>query len=87
MKLGREYLLTTQTLDIFGTAQAYTGPVRLLHGTQDHIVPMKCSRQYLETYGQRAELIQVEGENHLITKKRPQVVSLTVEFFKEVFSL
>jgi len=87
MKLGREYLLSTQTLDIFGTARAYTGPVRLLHGTQDHIVPMKCSRQYLETYGQQAELIQVEGENHMITKKRSQVVALTVSFFKEVFSL
>lgn len=87
MKLGRDYLLSTQTLDIFGTAQAYTGPVRLLHGTRDNIVPMRCSRQYQEIYGERSQLIEVEGENHMITKKRPQVVALTVEFFKEVFGL
>ena len=38
MKLGREYLLTTQELDIYGTAEAYEGPVRILHGTRDGIV-------------------------------------------------
>ena len=31
MKLGRDYILSTQELDIFGTAKAYTGPVRLLY--------------------------------------------------------
>ena len=40
MKLGREYLLTTQQLDIYGTAAAYAGPVLLLHGDNDRIVPM-----------------------------------------------
>ena len=40
MKLGREYLLTTQQLDIYGTAAAYKGLVRLLHGDRDGIVPM-----------------------------------------------
>lgn len=82
MKLGREYLLTTQELDIFGTAAAYNGPVRLIHGTKDGIVPMWCSEKYLETYGDHAELIKVEGENHTITNKRRQVVALVVEFFR-----
>ena len=31
-KLGREYLVTTQQLDIYGTAADYHGPVLLLHG-------------------------------------------------------
>ncbi|MBQ5529279.1 MAG: alpha/beta fold hydrolase, partial [Bacteroidales bacterium] len=43
MKLGREYLLTTQDLDIYGTAAAYEGQVRILHGIKDKIVPMWCS--------------------------------------------
>lgn len=34
MKLGREYLLSTQELDIYGTASAYKGPVLLLHGSE-----------------------------------------------------
>lgn len=36
-KGGREYILTTQELDIYGTAKAYTGPVRLIHGNKDTI--------------------------------------------------
>ena len=49
MKLGRDYLLSTQELDIYGTASAYGGPVRILHGTRDKIVPMWCSEKYEET--------------------------------------
>ena len=43
MKLGREYLLSTQQLDIYGTAQAYKGPVCIIHGKKDNLVPMWCS--------------------------------------------
>ena len=81
MKLGREYILTTQELDIYGTAKAYTGSVRLIHGSKDTIVPMSCSEQFVETYTQEAELIVVEGENHMITKRLKTVVSYAVSFF------
>ena len=84
MKLGREYLLTTQQLDIYGTASEYKGPVRILHGTRDGIVPMWCSEKFKETYGDSAELVTVEGENHTITRKRKEVVATVVSFFKEI---
>ena len=87
MKLGREYILSTQDLDIYGTAKDYTGPVRLIHGSEDTIVPMSCSERYVETYGDRSELIVVEGENHLITRKKKKVVVLSVRFFKEVWNM
>ena len=83
MKLGREYLLTTQDLDIYGTAAAYEGKVRILHGTKDKIVPMWCSEQYKETYGDRAELVVIKGENHTITNRRDEVVRRIVDFFSE----
>ena len=84
-KLGREYLVTTQQFDIYGTAAAYHGPVLLLHGDRDGIVPMWCSERYLQTYGTKATLKVVEGENHTITRRRKQVIASTVEFFKSVF--
>lgn len=84
MKLGREYILSTQELDIYGTAKAYTGPVRLIHGSKDTIVPMSCSEKFVETYGDRSELIVVEGENHMITRKKKEVVALAVSFFEEL---
>ncbi|MBO5916661.1 MAG: alpha/beta fold hydrolase [Bacteroidales bacterium] len=81
MRLGREYLLSTQTLDIFGTSACYEGPVRLIHGDKDEIVSLRCSRQYLEVYGDNAELMVVEGENHMISKKLDEVKGLVVDFF------
>lgn len=81
MKLGRDYIISTQDLDIYGTAQAYTGPVRLIHGSKDNIVPLSCSEKFVETYTQEAELIVVEGENHMITRKLRKVVAHAVSFF------
>lgn len=81
MKLGREYILSTQELDIYGTAKGYTGPVRIIHGSKDKIVPLSCSEKFVEAYTQDAELIIVEGENHMITRKLKKVVSLAVSFF------
>ena len=86
MKLGREYLLTTQQLDIYGTAAAYQGPVLLLHGSRDGIVPMWCSEKFLKTYGTHATLQVVEDENHTITRHRKEVVTNTVAFFKKTFN-
>ena len=85
MKLGREYLLTTQDLDIYGTAAAYKGPVLVLHGTKDNIVPMWCSEKFKETYGEKAELTIIDGENHLISRRRSEVVDQVVGFFSNRF--
>ena len=81
MKLGREYLLSTQQLDIYGTAEAYKGPVRIIHGKEDNLVPMWCSEDYKRIYGEAAELLVVEGENHRISKKTKRVAELVAEFF------
>ena len=83
MRLGREYLLTTQALDIYGTAAAYRGPVRILHGTRDGIVPMWCSEKYNDTYTGPVELIPVEGGNHMITRKKSTFITLSAVFFQE----
>ena len=84
MKLGREYLLSTQQLDIYGTAKHYTGPVRLIHGSEDEIVPMWCSERFVETYGNKAELFVVDKENHMLSKKTRETIGHAVSFFKAV---
>ena len=84
MKLGREYLLTTQQLDIYGTAQSYQGPVLILHGKKDRLVPLWCSQQYLTTYPTTtSQLTIVEGENHRISRRTRQVATLITQFFKQ----
>ena len=82
MKVSREYILSTQQLDIYGTAETYNGPVRIIHGSDDTLVPMWCSEDFKRTYGERTELIVVENENHRISRKTKQVAALVVDFFK-----
>lgn len=81
MKVSREYILTTQQLDIYGTAQAYQGPVRIIHGSEDSLVPLWCSEDYKKLYGDAAELIVVDGENHRISRKTKSVAQMVAEFF------
>ena len=76
-------LLTTQALDFYGTAAAYQGPVRILHGTRDGIVPMWCSEKFNDTYTGPVELIPVEGGNHMITRKKSTFITLSAAFFQE----
>lgn len=81
MKISREYILSTQQLEIYETAKNYNGPVRIIHGDQDKLVPMWCSEDYKRTYGEASELIVVKGENHRISKKTKEVAGLLVDFF------
>lgn len=85
MKLGRDYILSTQELDIYGTAGKYDGPVRLIHGDKDNIVPMSCSEKFVETYGDRSELIIIKGGNHMITRRKKAIIAHAVAFFDGLF--
>ena len=85
MKLGRDYILSTQELDIYGTAGKYDGPVRLIHGDKDNIVPMSCSEKFVETYGDISELIVVKGGNHMITRRKKAIIAHAVAFFDGLF--
>ena len=84
-KLGKDYLTSTQTLDIFGTAALYTGPVLILHGSQDGIVPIWCSEKYNESYGDHARLVVIDKENHRFTRRRKEAVREVVSFFTGLF--
>lgn len=74
-KLGRDYLVQTQLLDIYGTAELYQGPVCIIHGADDGIVPLWCSERYHEIY-QNSQLYVLKGENHLFLKKGKKVARL-----------
>ena len=84
--LGREYILGTQQLDIFGTAALYKGPVYIIHGSRDNIVPLWCSERFMEAYDGRATLSVVDGASHIFSGKREEAVIRVIPFFKAVFN-
>ena len=85
MKVGKEYILQTQQLDIYGTAGAYNGPVIIIHGSDDKLVPLWCSEDFRKTYGDKSVLIICEGENHRLSRKTGKVADLVVSFFKSIY--
>ncbi len=80
-KLGREYLTTTQQLDIYGTSAHYQGPVCIIHGTKDRIVPLWCSKRYDSIY-KHSKLHLIEGETHTMHKKLNETTRIINEFIK-----
>ena len=78
-RLGRGYILTAQKLDIYGTAKAFTGPCRVIHGTADSVVPIAYGRRYADELPS-AEVYFIEGEDHGFSKYTPAAVRAAVEF-------
>lgn len=82
-KLGHDYLVQTQQLDIYGIAQHYQGPVCLIHGANDGIVPLWCSEKYHKVY-RDSQLNIVKGENHMFILKGRYVAAMIVQFLKSL---
>lgn len=79
--IGRDYVLTAQTLPIYETAALYTGPVCICHGTVDHIVPFRYSERYAEGYAD-CRLTPVPGANHFYSFRRRRVDALLLAFLR-----
>lgn len=82
-KLGRDYMVSTQLLDIYGVSEQYQGPVCIIHGTKDGIVPLWCSQRYDSIY-HHSELHLIEGENHLMVSHLRQTKGIVLDFLKKV---
>ena len=65
-KLGRGFILEAQKMPIYETSSAYRGPVCIIHGTNDKIVPVSYSERYCEIFP-GAEYNLLEGEGHMMT--------------------
>ena len=77
--LGRSYFETAKTIDVYGHAARYGGPVCIVHGTGDKTVPV--------TYGMRfkdacptAELHLLDGDNHNLTHHTAEALHLLTAF-------
>ena len=77
--LGREYLLTAQTLPIHETSKSFTGAVCLIHGTKDRSVPYTYSEVYNALYS-NSELHFIEGADHVFSGVIDEVAEIAADF-------
>ena len=80
--LGRGYMVSAQTLPIYETAEKFTGPVCLIHGTADRIVPYTYSERYHKNYAD-SELHLIDGADHGFTGFEGEAVKIAVSFLKK----
>lgn len=70
-------------LDMIG---AYEGPVLILHGDKDELVPLYYSQEALKEY-KNAELIVLEGQKHgFDLNGRQLAIGYLKEFLSELFA-
>lgn len=82
-RVGHEYLKEAQTLPIYETASQYTGPVCIIHGTSDEIVPYSYGVKYKDVF-ENAVLHLIENEKHAFSKKLDEAKNIAIEFIEGV---
>ena len=80
LTLGRNYVLTAQTLPIYETAVRYQGPAFMIHGTGDVIVPYTYSQRYHRIYF-NGQLKLVPGEDHGFTHDTQGACQAVTDYF------
>ncbi len=77
--IGFNYIKTAQTLPIYETAKNYTGPVCLIHGKHDIVVPYTYSQRYFDIY-KNAELNLIETADHSFTQHLDEATETAAKF-------
>jgi len=79
--LGGFYLRTAQTLPIYEVAQAYHGPVCLVHGLKDTVVNNIASKRYDNVYtNDKLHLLNDADHGFSIGNSRQEVLDIVTEF-------
>lgn len=79
--VGRNYVLTAQTLPIYETAEKFTGNVLAIHGTGDIIVPYTYSLSYKKVY-KHGEVELLDKADHSFHGEESRVAKIAADFFK-----
>lgn len=66
LKLGRSYIESAVNLPIYETALNYTGPVLVIHGTHDRVVPYTYGERYNQGY-RNSRIRLIPDEDHSFT--------------------
>lgn len=84
-KIGRMYLETAQRLPLYETAAQYGGPVCIIQGKRDDLVPYAYAEKYCDIYKQ-CELHLLDNEVHLFGYDMDLAINIAVGFFDKVLN-
>ncbi|MDE5586367.1 MAG: lysophospholipase, partial [Muribaculaceae bacterium] len=82
LKLGRKYVETAVNLPIYETAWRYTGPVLVIQGTHDRIVPYTYAERYQQGY-KDCTLKLIPEEDHSFTKNTAEAALYAADWLSK----
>lgn len=82
LDLDGNYLRVAQTIHVEEAVQRFPGPVLILHGDRDDVVPLEDSKRMAGMYGQ-CELDVVEGEGHHFDQDPERMKTLIRDWLKK----
>ena len=77
--LGRTYFRSAQKLRVYETAEQYNGPVIILHGTDDQLVPVPYAWKYHSIY-EGSRLVLFDKEDHMFHNYREKAAQEVTAF-------
>lgn len=81
-KLGRKYIESAVNLPIYETAWRYNGPVLVIHGTHDRVVPYTYSERYEQGY-KDCTLKLIPDEDHSFKKNTAEAALLATDWLSK----
>ena len=78
-ELSGDYVRVAQTIHVEDEIARYDGPVLIIHGDADEVVPYSYAVKAQKLY-RNARLVTIEGDNHCFTKHLDKMVSVIKEF-------
>ena len=81
-KVGRNYIVTAQTLPIYETAEKFCGNALMIHGTGDVVVPYTYSLSYKKVY-RHGTVELLDGVDHGFKGHERRAAKIAADFFAE----
>lgn len=85
--VGRDYILDAQRRDVYAEAAAYRGPLFVVHGTGDRVVPWTCGERFVREHdGAPAEFRPIPGADHGFSGRIDETTKAIAGFLTAAFA-
>jgi len=79
-QLSGNYVRVAQTIHPEDEIKRYSGPVLIIHGTSDDVIPYSYAEKAQKLY-KKAKLVPVEGDDHCFTKHLDKMTAALKDYF------
>ena len=86
-RLGRDYILDAQETDPYPAAASFGGPLLVVHGQADTVVPWTCGQRFVDARPGQGELVLVRPAGHDFKGWEDTVAGVVANFVAKSFGL